>query len=448
MIPDAWRRGEVAVIGLGRSGLAAGRWLAAQGLAVYASDQADTPSIQTAANLLRAAGAAVDVGCHDLERIGSATAVVVSPGVPPEAAPLVAAREAGVEIVAELDLGVRSLGDSQLLVVTGTNGKTTTTAMIAHLLAVAGVDAVVAGNIGRPLTDLAADPSPPKWIALEVSSFQLHDSPHLVPAVGVLTNLAPDHLDRYPDVAAYYEDKRLLFRNSTDASVWILNGDDRAVLDLARGARGAHRHWSLERQSDGWYDRESGWLMLRGTPLLARDELKLLGDHNVGNALAAALAAESAGVPSAELARALATFEPPGHRLEPVATRRRILWINDSKATNVSAAGVALRAMSQPYVLILGGRPKGESFAPLAEQLGARCRAVVGYGEAADQIARELGPAGAVEVVPGFDAAVERAGAVAREGDAVLLSPACASFDQFANYEERGRRFRHLVEAM
>ena len=448
MIPDAWRRGEVAVIGLGRSGLAAGRWLAAQGLAVYASDQADSPSIQAAANLLRAAGAAVDVGRHDLGRIGSAAAVVVSPGVPPEAAPLAAAREAGIEIVAELDLGVRSLGGSQLLVVTGTNGKTTTTAMAQHLLVAAGVDAVVAGNIGRPLTDLAADPSPPKWIALEVSSFQLHDSPHLVPAVGVLTNLAPDHLDRYPDVAAYYEDKRLLFRNSTDDSVWVLNGDDRAVLDLARGARGARRHWSLERQSDGWYDRQAGWLMLRGTPLLARDELKLLGDHNVGNALAAALAAESVGVPPAELARALATFEPPEHRLEPVATRRRILWINDSKATNVSAACVALRAMSQPYVLILGGRPKGESFAPLAEYLGARCHAVVGYGEAADQIASELGPAGAVEVVSKFDAAVERAGAAAREGDAVLLSPACASFDQFANYEERGRRFRHLVEAM
>jgi len=448
MIPDAWRRGEVAVIGLGRSGLAAGRWLAAQGLAVYASDQADSPSTQAAANLLRAAGAAVDVGRHDLGRIGSAAAVVVSPGVPPEAAPLAAAREAGIEIVAELDLGVRSLGGSQLLVVTGTNGKTTTTAMAQHLLAAAGVDAVVAGNIGRPLTDLAADPSPPKWIALEVSSFQLHDSPHLVPAVGVLTNLAPDHLDRYPDVAAYYEDKRLLFRNSTDDSVWVLNGDDRAVLDLARGARGARRHWSLERQSDGWYDRQAGWLMLRGTPLLARDELKLLGDHNVGNALAAALAAESVGVPPAELARALATFEPPEHRLEPVATRRRILWINDSKATNVSAACVALRAMSQPYVLILGGRPKGESFAPLAEYLGARCHAVVGYGEAADQIASELGPAGAVEVVSKFDAAVERAGAAAREGDAVLLSPACASFDQFANYEERGRRFRHLVEAM
>ncbi len=435
------------MIGLGRSGIAAGRWLAAQGLEVYASDQADNPAIQTAAKLLRDAGAGVDVGRHDLERIGRAAAVVVSPGVAPDAPPLAAAREAGVEIVAELDLGVRTLDDSRLLVVTGTNGKTTTTAMAQHLLAAAGVDAVVAGNIGRPLTDLAADPSPPKWIALEVSSFQLHDSPHLAPAVGVLTNLAPDHLDRYPDVAAYYEDKRLLFRNSTDDSVWILNGDDRAVLDLARDALGARRHWSLERQSDGWYDRQAGWLMLRGTPLLARDELKLLGDHNVGNALAAALAAQCAGVPPAELARAMATFEPPEHRLEPVATRRRILWINDSKATNVSAASVALRAMVQPYVLILGGRPKGESFAPLAEHLGARCRAVVGYGEAAEQIASDLGPAGGVEVVPDFDAAVERAGSLAGEGDAVLLSPACASFDQFADYEERGRRFRQLAEA-
>jgi UDP-N-acetylmuramoylalanine--D-glutamate ligase len=447
MIPKAWRRGEVAVVGLGRSGRAAGRWLAERGIAVYASDAADTDAVRTAAEGLRAVGADVEVGRHDLERIRRATAVVVSPGVPPDAPPVAAAREAGLDIVAELDLGARALSGARLVVVTGTNGKTTTTALVAHLLAAAGLPAEAAGNIGRPLTDLAADPKPPQWVAVEVSSFQLHDSPHLAPAVGVLTNLAPDHLDRYASVDAYYADKRQLFRNAGNDSVWVLNGDDSAVLELARGASGAHRHFSLARRADAWYDREADWLMLRDAPLLARQELTLLGDHNVANALAAALAATSAGARAADVARGLASFTPPRHRLEPVRTVVDVQWINDSKATNVSAAAVAIAAMTTPYVLILGGRPKGEPFAPLAPLLEERCRRVVAYGEAAAAIADQLSAA-SVDVVPEFDGAVERAGELARPGEAVLLSPACASFDQFENFEERGDRFRRMVEAL
>jgi UDP-N-acetylmuramoylalanine--D-glutamate ligase len=278
-------------------------------------------------------------------------------------------------------------------------------------------------------------------------AFQLHDAPSLVPSIGVLTNLAPDHLDRYPDVEAYYADKRLLFRNASADSVWVLNADDRAVLELARDVRGAHRHWSLTERTDAWFDRDAEWLMLRDRPLLARGEFGLLGDHNVANALAAALAAASAGVGAAHIARGLTTFRPPPHRLEPVATVREVAWINDSKATNVSAAEVALQAMTGSYVIILGGRPKGEPFAPLAPLLTA-CRAAVVYGEAADVIAADLSGAVTLERVEEFDAAVARAAALAQPGDAVLLSPACASFDQFTGFEQRGRRFRELVEAM
>ncbi len=443
MIPEAWRQGEVAVVGLGKSGTAATLWLAGHGVAVYASDAALTPLLDEAARQLRSLGVTVELGGHDLPRIERASAVIVSPGVPPDAAPIVAARRAGIEVVAELDLGVRIMDESKVIAVTGTNGKTTTTALIAHVLDSAGVPAVAVGNIGRPLTALASDPRCPEWVVVEASSFQLHDAPHLAPAVGVMTNLAPDHLDRYADVAAYYDDKRLLFRNADDSSVWVLNADDGAVLELAQGVAGARRYWSLEKPSDAWYDREKDHLVIGESTLLTRSRLQLLGDHNVANALAAALASLATGLPLDAVARGLETFTAPPHRLEIVRTVNGVRWINDSKATNVSAASVALSAMTQPYVLVLGGRAKGERFDALDP--GPLCRAIVVYGEATDRIVGELVANVSVDVIERFDEAVRHAGALASPGDVVLLSPACASFDQFGSFADRGDRFRDIV---
>lgn len=447
MIPARWRGGEVAVIGLGRSGLAASRLLAKRGIRVYASDAAATEALARATAALPA-GCAVDLGTHDLARIARAAAVVVSPGVPPEAAPVVAARQAGVDVVSEIDLGARLLQGTRLVVVTGTNGKTTTTHLVAHLLNVAGMPATTAGNIGRPLTDLVDDPARPGWAAVEVSSFQLHDSPHLVPDVGVLTNLAPDHLDRYPDVSAYYADKALLFRNASASTTWVLNADDPAVLALARGVPGIVRRFRVGAQADAWLDRDRAVLMCAGVTVLPRPEFPLLGEHNVANALAAMLAVCAAGARPADLGAGLRTFSAPAHRLEPIRTVRGVLWINDSKGTNVAATAVALRAMDRPYVLLAGGHPKGEAFAPLAPLLQPACRHVVAYGEAGPALRDALRGAVATEVVDRFDDAVARAARLAPEGSAVLLSPACASFDQFANFEERGARFRRLVEEM
>jgi UDP-N-acetylmuramoylalanine--D-glutamate ligase len=444
MIPEAWRQGEVAVVGLGRSGVAASRWLAGQGITVYASDAAATGSLEDTAGFLRGLGVTVELGGHDLPRIERASAVIASPGVPPDAPPIVMARRAGVEVVAELDLGIRILDRSKVIAVTGTNGKTTTTALIAHVLGSAGVPVAAVGNIGEPLTALAADPKCPEWIALETSSFQLHDAPNLSPVIGVMTNLAPDHLDRYADVAAYYDDKRLLFRNAEDSSVWVLNADDPAVLELAQEARGERRYWSLEKPSDAWYDRGGERLAVGQTTLLPRSRLQLLGDHNVANALAAALASIATGLPSEAVAKGLETFTAPPHRLETVRTVAGVCWINDSKATNVSATAVALSAMTQPYVLVLGGRAKGERFDALSP--GPHCRAIVAYGEAAEQIAAEIRAEERIEVVERFDDAVWRAGDLAVRGDVVLMSPACASFDQFGSFAERGDRFRQLVE--
>lgn len=447
-LPETWRAGRVAVIGLGKSGTAATRLLVREGVRVYASDTSPAPYAGAAAETLRSLpGVEVELGGHDVAKIRAAAGVVASPGVPPDAAPLAAARAAGVPIVSELDLGFRALSGVRCIAITGTNGKTTTTALIAHLLTEAGLRAEAAGNIGRPMSDVALAPQPPQWLAVEVSSFQLHDSPHFAPEIGVLTNLAPDHLDRYPDVAAYYADKQLLFRNATAANVWVVNGDDPGALALAAGVPGHLVRFSLRGPADGWYDAAERSLRLGGGELARREALQLLGLHNVANALAAALAVQEAGIGPAAIAEGLHTFRPLPHRLEPVGEVHGVRWINDSKATNVASTVVAVEAMDRPFVLLLGGRHKGEPYTALVPLLRERCRLVLAYGEAAPLVERDL--AGQVPLERGgdFDDVVARARRAARPGDAVLLSPACSSYDMFANYEERGAAFRRLALA-
>jgi UDP-N-acetylmuramoylalanine--D-glutamate ligase len=453
IVPDTWRRAgaAVAVIGLGKSGVAVTRLLAREGVRVYASDASDHPYAGAAADALKGIpGVEVEYGRHDLNKIRHASGVVVSPGVPPDAPVLAAARHAGVEIVSEIDIGFRALaarGDTRSIAITGTNGKTTTTALVAHLLSAAGLRATTAGNIGRPLTDLALASEQYQWLSLEISSFQLHDSPHFAPPIGIMTNLAPDHLDRYPSAEAYYADKRLLFRNASADDVWVLNGDDQLVLQLAHGVAGRRVLFSLVNRSDAWWDGAQRTLRLGGEQLIRRDELHLLGDHNIANALAAALAVHEAGVPPPLIAEGLRSFRPLPHRLEPVREVGGVLWINDSKATNIAATTVAVIAMERPFVLLLGGRHKGEPYTSLAPLLADRCRLVIAYGEAGPLVEKDLGGTVPLERGTTFEDVIARARRAARPGDAVLLSPACSSYDMFKNYEERGATFRRLVEA-
>src|SRR6267142_318893 len=402
LVPDAWRRpgGVVAIIGLGKSGVAASRLLAREGVRVYASDASDHPYAGAAAEALKGVpGVEVELGRHDLNKIRAAAGVVVSPGVPPDAPVLSAAR----------------------------------------------LRATTAGNIGRPVTDLALANERYQWLSLEVSSFQLHDSPNFAPDIGMLTNLAPDHLDRYPSADAYYADKRLLFRNAGDDDVWVLNADDELVLKLAQGVPGRRVLFSLLKNSDAWFDSQSRTMRLGGETLLTRDDLHLLGDHNVANALAAALAVHEAGVPPALIAEGLRSFKPLPHRLEPVREVDGVLWINDSKATNIAATAVAVIAMQRPYVLLLGGRHKGEPYTSLAPLLAERCRLVIAYGEAGSLVEQDLKGKVPLERGTTFEDVVARARRAAKPGDAVLLSPACSSYDMFKNYEERGATFRRLV---
>jgi len=458
-------RHDVAILGLGASGFAAARLALDQGETVYVSDTRSDAPTSTRAAELRALGARVELGRHDLERIARADAVVVSPGIPPDAPVLRALRQRDVRWVSEPEFAFRFF-QSALIAVTGTNGKTTTSVMLAHLLEAGGRRVALGGNVGAgfgpPASELARLDPPPEWLVVEVSSFQLADIERFRPDIGVVTNLAPDHLDRYPDVESYHADKARIFETADAASRWVLNGDDPAVLRLAEGAPGRRYLFSLRdaddlpaRAADGPVEGvafvREGRLTLsvegREEPLLPLDELPVLGRHNHANALAAALAARLVGLAPDAIARGLRTATSLPHRLEPVLEADRVLWVNDSKATNVAAAVSAIRSLEgRPLVLLVGGKDKGETLAPLVDAVRGRCRAVLAYGAAGPRFADALEDA--ERMGSDFPAVVRRAAEVARPGDVVLLAPACSSFDMFESYEARGERFRELARAV
>jgi UDP-N-acetylmuramoylalanine--D-glutamate ligase len=452
-LPAAWTRGEISVVGLARSGRAAAELLRRAGADVYASDAGSGDGVDKAAAALAKIGVVVQRGGHDLARIAKSALVVASPGIPPEAPPLKAARDAGVPIVGELEVALHFLPHQRYIAITGTNGKTTTTAITHRLLEGLGYDAVAAGNIGTPLAEVALRDRQPDWIALETSSFQLHDTPSIAPTAGILTNLSANHLDRYEGVAEYFGDKAQLFRNANDRSVWVSNADDEAVQEMVRGIRGAHLRFTTGTgAAEGYFDRARVQLVVLGSPLIDRQDLVLLGDHNVANALAASLAvmgvdeAHRTDDARARVADALRRFRALEHRIEPAGRYADVEWINDSKSTNVASTLVALKGMQRPTVLLLGGRHKGEPYSALAGELRRTVKLVVAYGEAAPLVAEDLAGVVPVERLgASFDEVIEHARAAAAPGDAVLLSPACSSYDMFDNYEERGRTFKRLA---
>ncbi|HEY8484538.1 MAG TPA: UDP-N-acetylmuramoyl-L-alanine--D-glutamate ligase [Longimicrobiales bacterium] len=447
---------RVAILGLARSGRAAAELALAVGDRVFASDASDSAEVRDAAEAVRRAGGEAEVGGHTIERLAECDVLVVSPGIPPTAPVLRDPRIRRLPRISELEYAFQHLR-SPVIAVTGTNGKSTTAALTGHLLQAAGLDAPVAGNIGLALSVVALRESAPDWVVVEVSSFQLADIESFAPRIGVVTNVSPDHLDRYPSVEAYYADKARLFANATPESRWVLNGEDPEVLRLAGGAPGRRYLFRVRTapaagEYGGFVSRD-GELVLRleegEAALVAVDELRLLGEHNRANALAAALAAVLAGAGLDAVREGLRTFKGLEHRLQVVAEKGGVLWVNDSKATNVASTRVALRSTTRPTVLLLGGRHKGEPYSHLLPELTERVKVVVAYGEAAPIVEADLRGRVRVERVDGpFEAVVARAAELAAPGDVVLLSPACASYDMFANYEERGRRFAELVEAL
>jgi len=443
---------RVAVIGLGISGSAAALLADVGGAEVYASDSAAGPGQVAAAERLKARGIAAEAGHHDMDRILGSDLVVTSPGISPFAEVRQAVTAAGIRTIAEVELAYRSL-TGRVIAITGTNGKTTTTQLTTHLLMSSGIDAKAVGNVGRPLSECALAERQPDWVVVELSSFQLADLDRFEAEIGVLLNLSPDHLDRYRDVDSYYGDKARLFDRASADPTWVLNADDGAVLELAASASGRRLLFSVEGEVPvgAWSDPEGGLLgrLIEGDSPVRwanADDIPLIGRHNVSNVLAACLAAVEAGVEPRTLSASLRSFHGLPHRLQPITERDGVLWVNDSKATNVSAAVAAVESFTRPVILLLGGRHKGQPYAALADAARQRARAVIAFGEAAPLIVSELRDAvDMVLVESGLDSAVKAAADLAQPGDVVLLAPACSSYDMFPNYLERGRAFEAAV---
>jgi UDP-N-acetylmuramoylalanine--D-glutamate ligase len=448
---------NVAVIGLGASGIAAARLAVEKGGDVYVSDSRTDYAVTARRDDLGDPGITVELGGHDIERMVDAGLVVASPGIPPDAPVLRALAERGVRWISEPEFAARFFTGS-LIAITGTNGKTTTTLLVEHVLRASGIRAAAGGNVGGglapPASDLARMGEAPDWIVLEMSSFQLAGVETFTPDIGVVTNLSPDHLDRYASVDEYYADKARLFDNAREDSTWVLPSEDDTVARLAGSAAGRRYYFGTGGGSNAFLDEGALTLRIDGEieEILPRSELPLLGAHNVANALAAALVARLAGAASGGIAAGLGSSKALPHRLEPVLENDGVLWVNDSKATNVAATKSAIASLDRSVVLLLGGKDKGEDFTQLADVMVGRVRAVLAYGgagpRAAEELREALGPKAttSVELVAGsLDFVVARAAGVAQTGDAVLLSPACSSFDMYESYEHRGRHFSDLV---
>ncbi len=439
--------GPFLVVGLARSGQAAARLLAGRGETVAGVDRANPEG----AAGLRGAGVEVVLDTDGIGQLDGMRTVVKSPGVPREAPVIAAARERGATIVGELELAWRVI-PNRFLAVTGTNGKTTTVELLGHVYRSAGEPVAVAGNVGTPLASLAGEVEPDATVVCEASSFQLEDTEYFAPECGVFLNLAPDHLDRHADLDSYLSAKLRIFANQGNDDIAIYNADDPSLAGTDLGGCGRRIAFCRGAGPDCEVALAEGTIFYDGEPLLRAEELGLLGEHNASNAIAAASAALAMGLDRGAVREGLRSFAGVPHRLEPVAEVGGVRFVNDSKATNVASAVVGLRAFGGGVHAILGGSDKGEPFAPLVEPIAETCAACYLVGATADRLAAEL--AGVLDAgVPlhrcaDLEDAVRAAAGAARQGEVVLLSPACASFDSFENFERRGDRFREIVEGL
>jgi len=377
--------------------------------------------------------------------------VVKSPGVPREASVIAAALERGIDVVGELELAWRAV-PNRTVAVTGTNGKTTTVELLAHLYRTAGEPVAIAGNVGTPLSSLAGTVEPDATVICEASSFQLEDTTAFAPECAVFLNLAPDHLDRHAGLDAYLAAKLRIFANQGNDDVAIYNADEPALAGVDLGGCARRVAFCRGAGPDCEVALAEGMIFHEGEPLIEVGDLGLFGDHNVANAMAAAAAALAMGLDREAVREGLRSFAGVPHRLEPVAEIDGVRFVDDSKATNVASATVGLRAFEDGVHAILGGSEKDEDFAPLTDPVRESCAACYLIGASADRLATELAPVVATGVelhrCADLEDAVRRAAAAARSGEVVLLSPACASFDAFENFERRGERFREIVEGL
>ena len=443
---------RVLVVGLGKSGLAAAHFLKTLGARVTVSDARPAMLIAELSELLEQ-GFSVEAGSHGLLTFRRQDLIVVSPGVPMSTPELKQVRAMGAHIIGELELGAQYL-KGEVIAVTGSNGKTTTTTLIGEILKAAGRPTLVGGNIGRPVTAMVEESTAESWSVLEVSSFQLETVETFKPRIALVLNITPDHLDRHGTFEVYAGLKARITEFQTAEDFLILNGEDKETQLIAAktmaqvywfsGRRPMKRGAFVHGESILFVPREGA----KPEAVMPVAEISLAGAHNVENVLAAVCAARLAGVESETIRAAVLAFKAVEHRLEFVREVGGVRYYNDSKATNVDATMKAVEAFAGGIHLILGGKDKGSDYRVLEPLLRERVKTVITIGSAAEKIERQLDGVVKIERAETLERAVAFAQAAAAAGDTVLLAPACASFDQFENYEQRGRVFKELVQGL
>jgi len=448
LTPEEIRRKRVLVVGLARSGVAACNVLRDMGVEVRATDVRPGPAVGPEVKALRNRGIKLELGRNSIEFATDCDLIVVSPGVPLDIPLLKWARSSGKTVIGEMELGF-CLSEARFVAVTGTNGKSTTVSLLGEILSGASEKVKVGGNIGYPISALAKDLDHDWTVVIEVSSFQLDSSLSFRPEVAVLLNISPDHLDRYPSYEAYAKSKARLFMHQNSDDFAIVNYDDRDSMRAVEGSKARNLFFSTRREvPEGAFLRGENVVVRAGgkeTMVFLTNDLRIRGPHNLANGLAAALAATVLGVEAGVIREKIRDFKGLEHRLEHVDTIGGVEFINDSKATNLDAMERALEATALRPVLIAGGRDKGGDWPAVAGLVSRSVKSVVAIGEAGYRIQKALSPVVPVARVDGLDEAVRRAFKQASRGEAVLLSPGCASFDMFDDFEHRGREFKRIV---
>ena len=436
---------KISILGLARSGIAAAKLAKKAGFEVFVSDAAVNEELIEKAKALNELGIDVEVGGHT-PRVLQSDLLVVSPGVPLGIDVIKAAREMGIPVISEIEFAFR-FEKGRVVAVTGSNGKSTTATLIARILEDSGEKVFLAGNIGKPYSDVVTSTSSDSITVLELSSFQLEAIYSFSAFVGILLNLAPDHLDRYDTVDDYYRAKFRLFETQKPGSYAVLNVDQPEVAKLEGKIVADVLPFTMRdgRVNGAWLSNSI--IMRRDEPILRKDEIGIPGPHNLANALASVAATIPFEVPKESLAETLRRFSGIEHRLERFLVWNGILFVNDSKATNPESLRFALLSFDRPIVLIAGGYDKGADFSYLSGLVTKKVKAAVFTGATAKKMAQQIGgAAGFSTVVKDFQEAVETAIKLAKKGDVVLLSPGCASFDAFKNFEHRGKVFKELVK--
>ncbi len=442
------RKKRIFVVGLGRTGIAVARFLAAEGASVVACDDASSPALAKVAASLKELAVEVSLGAAPVDVPKAIDCVVPSPGVHPAHPLLLKAIEKNIPIISELELAAH-FTSAPIIAITGTNGKTTTTRLIGSMLQEWGKNVFVGGNIGIPLISCAGKDNNLDFLVVEVSSFQLQWIETFRPRIAVMLNVAPDHLDYHGSMDRYRAAKERIFKNQCGEDLAILNAADAGAAPLAAKMHCRVRLFSSFAPVEKGMFLDGGRLRLRAPgeedETYPVDHILLSGRHNMENVMAAITAAKECGCPSDVVASVLASFSGLEHRMEYVGQKNGVRFYNDSKGTNVDAVMRALEAAPGPIVLLMGGRNKQGMFAPLVELIKTKVRKVVLFGEARHEIDQSLGRPVDTRIATGLSDAIDMALGDSRKGDTILLSPGCASFDEFLNYEERGKFFKETV---